>query len=138
VPHPLGAGEEGGVGQAADHPERRRRARPRRPQGPDRRERCRRAVEAHARAGALARLEVAVRREVGVGGDHDAARDAELGGEHARGRQRRAGDQPPRLDRRPQAVLETLAQAAALLRAQVHEHVAREGIGLLNRHEIGR
>jgi hypothetical protein len=97
---------------------------------------------AHARAGALARLEVAVGAEVGVGGDHDAARDPELSREHPRRRQRGARHQPPRLDRRPQAMLEALAQPAAVPGPQVHEHVAREAlpaqIGLLHSHRIGR
>ena len=99
-------------------------------------------VEAHARAGALARLEIAVGAQVGVGRDDDTARDPELGGEHTGRRQRGAGDQAPRLDGRAQAVLEALAQAAAALRAEVDQDVAREAlppqIGLLDRHWIGR
>ena len=108
VAQPLGAREQGRVGQPAEHPDRRRAgagrlARARevalrvvaRPRGARPRPLLR-DVEPHARARSLARLDVAVRGEVGVRVDDDAARDPELRGEHALG-----GRSVPAASRRP-------------------------------------
>ena len=99
-------------------------------------------VGAHARPGALARLEISVGREVAVGLDHDAARDPELAGEHARRRQRRSRHEPPVLDRAAESVLEALSQPAAVVGPQIDEHVAGEPvlaeIGLFRHGRIGR
>ena len=99
-------------------------------------------VGAHARPGALARLEIAVGREVAVRLDDDAARDPELAGEHARRRQRRSRHQPPVLDRAAQGVLEALSQPAAVVGPQIEQHVAGKAvadeIGLFRHGLIGR
>jgi hypothetical protein len=152
VARPLAAREQGGIRQPAEQPDRgrarrRRLARPREERrrlhpAVGRRRHDLRRVEPHPRPSALARLEVAVRGQVGVGRDDDAARDAELGREHARRRQRRSGHQPAVLDRAPQSVLEPFAQPATVGGPEVHQHVAGEAvladIGLFTHRRIGR
>ena len=96
---------------------------------------------AHARAGALARLEVAVGDEIRERLDDDAARHAELRREHARGRQRGPLEQAPAHDRRAQTLRQLERLRAAGGGPQLEQQVAGElggiGIGMSRHGRIG-
>jgi hypothetical protein len=135
---PARAGEQPRVGQPAEQPDRRGRLEQRRePASLDRVRRLRSAADAGARA--LARLEIAVGRQVGVGLHDDAARNAQVGGEHARGRQARALREPSAQDRRAQLLREQKRLAGARAGQPRQPEVTRvSGIGLLRKLRIGR
>ena len=77
----------------------------------------------HARARALRQVQVALGRELGVGVDDDAPRDAELAGEVARRRHPRAGSQRPVADRAPHAVLDLGAERARAVAGDVEQQL---------------
>ena len=99
----------------------------------------------HPCARSLTTVQIAVRSEVFVGAHYHAARNAKVACERAGRRKQGPCRQPPLLDRRPQVLLQLLAQAASFGPVQRQQDVERKAgvrvgigkIGLLRNIGIG-